>query len=130
MIWVRNYKPEIHHRRSIRLRSHDYSSPGYYFITLCCKNRECLFGEIVDHKMILNDFGRIVHDEWMRSATIRKEIELDEFIVMPNHFHAIVLIHDCRGDRPVAPTETNRPVAPTETNRPVAPTPITHNHSK
>jgi REP element-mobilizing transposase RayT len=61
--------------------------------------------------MILNDFGRIVHDEWMRSATIRKEIELDEFIVMPNHFHAIVLIHDCRGDRPVAPTETNRPVA-------------------
>jgi len=122
MIWVRNYKPEIHHRRSIRLRSHDYSSPGYYFITLCCKNRECLFGEIVDHTMILNDFGRIVHDEWMRSATIRKEIELDEFIVMPNHFHAIVLIreeigrgdrpeNDCRGDRPVAPTETNRPVA-------------------
>jgi len=92
--------------------------------------------------MILNDFGRIVHDEWMRSATIRKEIELDEFIVMPNHFHAIVLIREeigrgdrpendcrgdrpennCRGDRPVAPTETNRPVAPTETNRPVAPT--------
>jgi REP element-mobilizing transposase RayT len=121
MIWVRNFNPEIHHRRSIRLPGYDYSRPGYYFITLCCSFRECLFGEIRDNKMILNDFGRIAYDEWIQSVNIRSEIELDEFVVMPNHFHAIVIIN-CRGDRPVAPTGIVNPVAPTNLDIPVAPT--------
>jgi putative transposase len=131
MIWVRNFNPEIHHRRSIRLQGYDYSKQGYYFITLCCAFRECLFGEIEENKMILNDFGRIACKEWIKSANIRSEIELDEFIVMPNHFHAIVIIHDDsgRGDRPVGPTENpivqdgrgDRPVAPTNSEYPVAP---------
>ncbi|MCK9398754.1 MAG: hypothetical protein M0Q51_02015 [Bacteroidales bacterium] len=80
--------------------------------------------------MILNDFGRIAYDEWIQSAIIRSEIELDEFVVMPNHFHAIVLIRDDgryddgrrRGDRPVAPTNSENPVAPTNSENPVAPT--------
>lgn len=92
-------------RRSIRLKGYDYSCDGAYFITLCTQNRECLFGQINHGKMILNHSGRIVADEWNRSAMIRNEIKLDEFIVMPNHFHGIVFIHDNRrGNRLVAPT--------------------------
>jgi putative transposase len=100
------FNPEIHHRRSIRLKGYDYSQNGAYFVTICSWNRECLFGEIAGIKtdnpeMILNEYGKIVHDEWMRTVLIRKEIEIDEFIVMPNHFHGIVFIHG-KGDRPVA----------------------------
>jgi len=86
------YNPDIHHRRSIRLKGYDYSQAGWYFVTICAKNRECLFGKIVDGEMILNDTGKIVCKEWIKSAKIRKEIEMHEYIVMPNHFHAIVEI--------------------------------------
>ena len=113
------FNPDSHHRRSIRLQGYDYSLAGAYFITICTKNRECLFGEIITNGISLNNFGMIARDEWIKSAAIRFEIELDEFVVMPNHFHGIVVIHG-RGDRPVAPTDF-RPVAPTDF-RPVAPT--------
>jgi len=88
------YNPEIHHRRSIRLKGYDYSQPGAYFITICTHERECLFGEIVNDEMILNDYGKIVYEEWFLSAKIRNEIELyeNEFVVMPNHIHGIVWI--------------------------------------
>jgi len=123
MIWVKNFNPELHHRRSIRLKNRDYSESGYYFITICCYNRACLFGKIVDNEMILNDYGQIARDEWIKSSSIRGEIELDEFVVMPNHFHAIVkIVNDGRGDRPVAPTNDGIPVAPTNDGTPVAPT--------
>jgi len=88
------YNPEIHHRRSIRLKGYDYSQPGAYFITICTHERECLFGEIVNNEMVLNDYGKIVYEEWFLSAKIRNEIELyeNEFVVMPNHIHGIVWI--------------------------------------
>ncbi len=86
------FNPEQHHRRSIRLQDYDYSQNGAYFITLCAHNRECLFGEVVDGEMKLSALGQIVRDEWAKTSVIRTEIELDEFVVMPNHFHAIVLI--------------------------------------
>lgn len=100
-------------RRSIRLQGYDYSRAGAYFITICTQDRACLFGEVVDGKMRLNECGNIVRHEWFRSAEIRHEIVLfpDEFVVMPNHIHGIVRIvqsHDAdhrRGDRPVAPTK-------------------------
>lgn len=76
-------------RRSIRLRDYDYSSPGEYFITICTHNRECLFGEVVDGEMVLNDFGKIAHEEWFRTESIRDNVELDVFVIMPNHMHAI-----------------------------------------
>ena len=105
------YNSDIHHRRSIRLKGYDYSQAGAYFVTICVHDRECLFGEIVDGEMRLNDFGRIVSAEWIRSGELRSEIEIGEYVVMPNHFHGIVIITDivgngdvCRGDRPVAPT--------------------------
>lgn len=90
-----NHKtPDLHHRRSIRLKEYDYSQPGAYFITICTHQREHLFGEIVDGIMQLNEFGQIAHEEWHKTARIRVEIELDEFVIMPNHFHGIVIIHE------------------------------------
>ncbi len=84
------YKSEEHHRRSIRLVGYDYSQPGAYFVTICTFQKKCVFSEIVDGQRRLNDWGRIVHEEWFRSARVRPEIELDACVVMPNHMHAIV----------------------------------------
>jgi len=91
----------------MRLQGYDYSSPGAYFVTICTQNRGCLFGDIVARKMVLNDAGKILADEWIKPGDIRDEIELDAWVVMPNHFHGIVMIR--RGDRPVAPTPTPLP---------------------
>ena len=90
------YDPKIHHRKSIRLPEYDYSAEGFYFITICTQEKKCVFGKIVDKEMVLNKAGKIVKDEWLRTIEIRKDdVTLHEFIVMPNHFHAIVQI--CRG---------------------------------
>jgi len=88
------YNQDIHHRRSIRLRNYDYSTVGAYFVTICTFERECLFGEVVDGEMRLNGMGQIVQEEWLRTAEMRKNVVLDEFVVMPNHFHGIIHIHD------------------------------------
>mgnify|MGYP001160333489 FL=1 len=97
--------PDKHHRRSIRLSGYDYSQNGAYFVTVCTWKRECLFGEIENNEMRLNDAGRIVFEEWIKTAEIRNEIELDEWIVMPNHFHGILVVSDGRGTARRAPTE-------------------------
>jgi REP element-mobilizing transposase RayT len=70
------YNPEYHHRRSIRFQGYDYSQTGIYFVTICTYQRQCLFGEIRNGKMILNQIGKIVAQEWLKSAEIRQEIEL------------------------------------------------------
>jgi REP element-mobilizing transposase RayT len=89
------YDPDGHRRRSIRLSDYDYSQEGAYFVTICARGRECLFGEIANGVMNLNHVGVIVRDEWLRSEQIRREILLDAFVVTPNHLHGIVLIvHD------------------------------------
>jgi putative transposase len=80
------------HRRSIRLRGYDYTKPGAYFLTICTADRAPLFGEVVDGDMRLNALGQIIENEWLRSETIRQEIVLDAFVVMPNHLHGIVFI--------------------------------------
>lgn len=80
-------------RRSIRLPGYDYSEYGYYFVTICTYNREPIFGEIVGGEMKLNNVGKIVLEEWNNNANIRKNIELDIFTIMPNHFHAIIKIN-------------------------------------
>lgn len=88
---------DLHHRRSIRLKEYDYSQPGAYFITICTHQREHRFGEVVNGVMQLNEFGQIAQEEWMKTALIRGEIELGEFVIMPNHFHGIIWIVDGRG---------------------------------
>ncbi len=99
------YDPDIHHRRSIRLRGYDYSSAGAYFVTICTQNRECLFGNISGDTVHLSAAGQIVDEEWRHSADIRDEIALDTWVIMPNHIHGIVIIKDLddRGVRPHAP---------------------------
>lgn len=80
-------------RHSLRLPEYDYAQNGAYFVTICAWQKERLFGEIRDGVMELNGYGEIVRDEWLRTPTIRQEIQLDEFVIMPNHFHAIVMIN-------------------------------------
>ncbi len=77
---------------STRLKEWDYSSPGYYFVTICANKRECLFGEIIDRKMVMNEFGKIVQNCWDDLVNHYEWIQLDEFIVMPNHIHGILVI--------------------------------------
>jgi REP element-mobilizing transposase RayT len=88
------YDPTIHRRRSIRLQGYDYSQAGAYFVTICTHNRQCLFGGIADRKMRLNDAGRVVQQCWDRIPTHFPHVELDGFVVMPNHVHGIVVITD------------------------------------
>ena len=85
------YDPQKHHRRSIRLKGYDYTQPGAYFITMCAYQRMHVFGEVINGEMKLSALGKIVREEWLRSAEIRKEIQVfeDEFIIMPNHLHGI-----------------------------------------
>jgi REP element-mobilizing transposase RayT len=86
------YNPNIHHRRSIRLKGYDYTQAGLYFITICCQDRACLFGKIENGEMILNNAGKMVETEWLKLRERFKNIELHEFVIMPNHFHAILEI--------------------------------------
>ena len=86
------YDPQKHHRRSIRLKGHDYTSPGAYFITICTHQRHCLFGEIVDGEMQLNEFGKWVDACWNRLPTHFPHLQLDRFVVMPNHIHGILTL--------------------------------------
>jgi REP element-mobilizing transposase RayT len=83
-------------RRSIQLPHYDYGAAGIYFITLCVHHRACIFGAVVDGAMVLNDVGKIVAAQWRRTPVIRSQVALDEFIVMPNHFHAIVTLETSR----------------------------------
>ncbi|MBU1113161.1 MAG: transposase [Candidatus Omnitrophica bacterium] len=103
-----------YHRRSIRLPERNYHNAGMYYITVCAYNRECLFGEIIDRKMNLNQYGRIVHDEWVRTANVRSNVELGAFVIMPNHFHAIIKIIFIGTNKHVTVGATRR-VAPTLT---------------
>ena len=87
------YNQDTHHRRSIRLKGYDYSQSGLYFITLCTVDRTCMFGNVVDPKMQLNDIGQLVEQEWLNTINIRHDnVRLHNYIVMPNHFHAIIEI--------------------------------------
>lgn len=92
---VLNYLAGRHHRRSIRLKDYDYSQAGAYFVTICSWNKECILGDIANGEMRLNEYGQVVSGEWQQSSIIRKEIELDTFLVMPNHIHGIVVINAC-----------------------------------
>src|SRR6266542_4432459 len=84
--------PDIHHRRSIRLRNYDYSLPGAYFLTVCTEDRACLFGNVADDTMRLNDAGRMIEQWWFELNRKFPTVETDEFVVMPNHCHGIVVI--------------------------------------
>jgi putative transposase len=87
------FDSKIHHRRSIRLSHYDYAQPGGYFITICTQNRVCLFGEIVQGVMVLNDAGIMVEKCWHEIPQHFPQVTLDEYAIMPNHFHGIMVIN-------------------------------------
>jgi putative transposase len=74
---------------SSRLKGYDYSLPGWYFITICTYRHKCLFGKIIEDDMMLNELGITVKDELFKSEVFRKEIEIHEYIIMPNHIHIL-----------------------------------------
>jgi putative transposase len=92
------FDPERHRRRSMRLKGYDYSQAGAYFVTICTQGRACLFGEVVDGEMRLNDAGRMVVAEWERLPALFPNVVLDAFVVMPNHIHGIVILTDPADD--------------------------------
>jgi len=81
-----------HHRHSVRLKGYDYSQSGAYFITICTNGRQCVLGEFWEGTIILNENGRIVNNERLKTSEIRQNVTLDEYIIMPNHIHGIINI--------------------------------------
>ena len=86
------YDPNIHHRRSTRLSGYDYSQEGWYFVTICTQNRNCLFGEIVANQVRSNNAGLMVEMWWRKVTDKFPSVRADECVVMPSHFHAIINI--------------------------------------
>jgi putative transposase len=99
-----SYDSDRHNRRSMRLAGHDYSSPGFYFVTVCCHDRQHLFGAIKNGSVLLSSAGEIVAEAWLYSAKLRPEFRFDEWVIMPNHFHGIIQIVDA----PMERTEVDR----------------------
>ncbi|PKO05893.1 MAG: hypothetical protein CVU41_09725 [Chloroflexi bacterium HGW-Chloroflexi-3] len=92
------YNPTIHNRRSIRLQGYDYSQFGTYFITICTHQKQRIFGEIVNGEMKLNLMGQYAFHQWNKIPQRFLNVELDEFIIMPNHIHGIIIIGSGRGE--------------------------------
>jgi REP element-mobilizing transposase RayT len=88
------YDPNQHHRRSIRLKGYNYAQSGAYFVTICTWQRQGLFGEITNKEMHLNIYGEIIQRYWGSLPEHQDDLELDEFIVMPNHVHGIIVLID------------------------------------
>ena len=93
------FNPEIHHRRSIRLKDYDYAQPGAYFVTICVYRRECLLGEIIEGEIRSNEFGEIVKNVWNDLPNHYQHVVLGEFCVMPNHIHGIIVLTDIDSGR-------------------------------
>jgi REP element-mobilizing transposase RayT len=91
------FDPKIHHRRSIRLQEYDYSQVGAYFVTMVTWQRESLFGKVVNGEMLMNKFGKIVEWEWLDLPKRLSYVGLGSHMVMPNHFHGILFIHETVG---------------------------------
>lgn len=88
------FDPQKHHRRSIRLKGYDYSQEGAYYVTIVTWRRDFLFGEVVNEEMRLNKVGKIVEWEWLELPKRLPYVELGVHVVMPNHFHGILFIHE------------------------------------
>jgi REP element-mobilizing transposase RayT len=83
-----------HHRRSIRLKDYDYSQSGLYYVTICTRGRECIFGRIENKKMILSETGIVADKCWNAIPTHFPNVVLHEYVIMPNHIHGIIEITD------------------------------------
>ena len=132
------YDPKKHHRRSIRLKGYDYSKPGMYYVTIVTHNHKCFFGKIENGKMILNEYGEIAQQCWTEITRRFPNIEIDEYIIMPDHIHAIIKITNPpvgttlavvpdKTDGAVVPNKTDGAVVPDKTDGAVVPDKIINN---
>ena len=87
-----NPDSSLHHRKNLRIPEFDYSQPGAYFVTIVAQDRKTLFGHIIDGEMILNDMGKMVEEVWIAIPKHFPNVELGEFVIMPNHIHGIISI--------------------------------------
>ena len=88
------FDPQIHHRHSIRVRGYDYSQPGAYFVTLCALKKQCIFGKVQGADVELSQFGEMVRACWLWLGKHYDCVFLDEWILMPNHLHGIIVIQE------------------------------------
>lgn len=88
------FGPQRHHRRSIRIKGYDYSSEGAYYVTIVTYQRDCIFGEIKNEDMHLNDFGKIADECWRAIPEHYPFAALGIYVIMPNHVHGIILINN------------------------------------
>lgn len=109
---MNNYDPQLHHRRSIRLQGYDYSQEGLSFVTICVQNMECIFGDIINNKMILNDIGQTIESACQQIEQQYPHIQFNIYCIMPNHFHAIIEITSPRtgGSRTALPASSPKPL--------------------
>ncbi len=87
-------------RNTNRIPQHNYSMPGYYFVTICVENRQQIFGTVENDKMILNDVGNMINSEWYEIFKKYKNLSPDEYVIMPNHIHGIINIVGAGSPRP------------------------------
>ena len=98
------FDPNVHHRRSIRLRGYDYASAGMYFVTIVTLGRLCLFGDVSSDEMRLNDGGELIRRAWQELPNRFPAVAIDEFVVMPNHISGILVINETVGAPCTPPT--------------------------
>jgi REP element-mobilizing transposase RayT len=120
------FSSQINTRHSLRLKAYNYSTAGAYFITMCTKNRECLFGQInvgagpcACPPVVMSDAGRMVTNVWRQIPDYYPSIVVDEFVLMPNHIHGIIIIADVGYiESPELPSGRPQGVAPTRLSLP------------
>ena len=100
-----------YHRHSIRLPEFDYTTPWWYYVTICTRPKKCWFGDIKNGKMVLNRIGKCVESEWLKTTQIRPNVGLDDYVIMPDHLHGIIIIEFNVGAIPVV--GAIRRIAPT-----------------
>ncbi len=105
--YMTEFNPNLHHRRSIRLAGYDYSQSGAYFVTICTVHRACLLGEVLDGEMTLSTLGCVVDECWLWLQNQYEFVELDTYVIMPNHLHGVIFIldSDYTGGSRTAPTK-------------------------
>ena len=100
-----------YHRHSTRLTEFDYTTPWWYYVTICARPKKCWFGDIKNGKMVLNRIGKCVESEWLKTTQIRPNVGLDDYVIMPDHLHGIIIIEFNVGAIPVV--GAIRRIAPT-----------------
>lgn len=108
------YNPRIHNRQSTRQKGYDYSQAGLYFITMCCYERACLFGNIMNGSMVLNDAGKIANACWLEIPQHFPHVVLHEYVIMPDHVHGIIEFVGAK-NRTVGAKNLSPPQSPSKT---------------